>query len=66
MGMFFDAVMDENCMVKFNGTPAAVAEWLIENSHDTQSQATLQVCEGRTLGMKSIDQYLKDYDAKRV
>lgn len=62
MSTFFDAVMDENCGILFNGTRVEVVEWLIAGSHDTKFQATLQVCEGRTLAMKSIDRYLKDHD----
>lgn len=56
-GTYFDAVLDDNANPLFNGTAEQTAEWLVRNPN-----VSAQVCIGRTMEMKSIDDYLREYD----
>lgn len=52
--MFFDAVIDSNLNVIFNGTGEQVRRWLEENETDENTF----VCVGQGLGSYSVDDYL--------
>lgn len=55
-GTYFDAVLDENMVPQFNGTPTETKNWLRQQEiHQTTSW---QVCLGKTMQMQTIPQYL--------
>lgn len=54
-GTYFDAVLDENMGVVFNGTPEQTQEWLKANAWAWD----LQVCVGTTLRMVPARDYVR-------
>jgi hypothetical protein len=52
--VYFDAVLDENRMPVFNGTPDETREFLRTNENNDG----LRVCAGRTLKIMSVEDYL--------
>lgn len=63
-GTYFDAVLDENMKVYFNGTPEEVANWLVEKARE-MSTVDLQIYPGKTLRPMSVDDYLQAFDNSR-
>jgi len=64
--MYFDAVLDSNYNVLFNGTPEETAAWLVAGAQDWKTQKNVHVCCGKTLQDMSIDDYLKMHDQKKA
>jgi hypothetical protein len=61
-GIYLDAVLDMTTMEPlFNSTPENVAEWLVAHAEDWKSQQNIEVCVGRTMQMKTIDEYLRAF-----
>jgi hypothetical protein len=54
--MYFDAVITDNYVPVFNGTPEETRQWLVDN-HDPEA-THIQVCVGATLKVISIAEYL--------
>lgn len=53
--MYFDAVLDRNYKVLFNGTPAETKQWLNQNTTDIND---LVVADGREARFKTVGEYL--------
>lgn len=62
---YLDAVLDSNMNPLFNGTTEQTVEWLCSTAEDWKMQQNAQVCVGRTLQLKTIDEYLRDYDTSQ-
>lgn len=56
--MYFDAVLDADCIPVFTGTEDEVVEWLQKNTW----ASNLEVCVGRTLRMVPVPKYLAAAD----
>jgi hypothetical protein len=65
MDVYLDAVLDVNANPIFNGTTEEVVEWLCQTADNRRMQESLRICVGRTLEMKSIDDYLRAYEASQ-
>jgi hypothetical protein len=52
--MYFDAVLDENMNVLFNGTPDETKKWLEENEVDDN---TVRVCIGTSMAIVTTLEY---------
>jgi len=56
--MYFDAVLTDDLEPIFNGTREEVHAWLDRDEDETSRDTNLQVCDGRTLKIMSVDEYL--------
>ena len=55
--MYFDAVLDTDMQVLFNGTPEETKKWLESRSEEMLSHITC-VVDGKTLRSMSVLEYL--------
>lgn len=52
---YFDAVLDENMQVLFNGTPQDTKEWLEKSKTDS----SVRVCIGESMVLVTIPEYMR-------
>ena len=55
--IYFDAVMESERVVLFNGTPEETREWLLNAEFDGQ-ESNITVWDGRTLNRWTVAEYL--------
>jgi hypothetical protein len=59
MPTYFDAVLDVDLNPVFNGTTEETMEWLEQRIINQQTMLGLYVCDGRTLRIISVSEYMR-------
>lgn len=53
--IYYDAVLDENMIPLFNGTPDETKTWLEKNKTDS----SVRVCIGKSMTLVTVPEYMR-------